>query len=134
LEAGFTRGDSLVVWVDRTRAAESLISQLGAFKAGVEIVTFDENTSKDALHHALTSTAAKGLLLTPNSACGEGHTRGSVLNALCPELAKTYLGEELSLNEYPHLSSIIQTEASFMPGVNRYKDVAVYTTPSMSSF
>lgn len=120
--------------MDRTRAAESLVAQLGAFKTGVEIVCFDENSSQDALHHALSSTGARGLLLTPSSACGEGHTRGSVLNELCPELKNTYLGEELNLHEYPHLSQIIQTETGFMPGVNRFKDVAVYATPSMSSY
>ena len=42
LEAGFTQGDKLVVFVDQTSSAESLVGQMGAIKAGVSVVTFDE--------------------------------------------------------------------------------------------
>lgn len=42
LEAGFTHGDKLVVFVDQTSSAESLVAQMGAIKAGVSVVTFDE--------------------------------------------------------------------------------------------
>ena len=66
IEAGFQQGDSLVIWVDGTNCAESVVAQLGSIKAGVEIVTFDEVLSAEALHHALTTTGAKGLLFSPD--------------------------------------------------------------------
>jgi acyl-CoA synthetase (AMP-forming)/AMP-acid ligase II len=45
MEAGFTRGDNLVIWTDRSNAGETIITQLGAAKAGVAVVSFDEATS-----------------------------------------------------------------------------------------
>jgi len=133
LEAGFTRGDRILVWVDRTKAAESVVAQLGAYKTGVEVCTFHETTNRDALHHALSSTGVKGVVFSPDTDCGNGETRHSLLQGLMPELAKTSLGEELNLADYPHLQNLIQTGHRGLPGVNRFKDVAVYTSPAMSS-
>lgn len=124
----------MIVWVDRTRAAESIVAQLGAYKTGVEVVTFDEANSQDALHHALDSTAAKGLLFTPQSQNPEGLTRHNMLSNLMPQLERTYLGEELNINGYPHLNHIIQTGHGHLPGINRFKDVAVYTSPNASTY
>jgi len=49
LEAGFTKGDRLMLYVDQTASAESLTTQMGAIKAGVTVVTFDEKDDVDAL-------------------------------------------------------------------------------------
>ena len=38
---------------------------MGAIKAGVQVVTFDEKDSEDALDHALGSTQARGLIFSP---------------------------------------------------------------------
>lgn len=38
---------------------------MGAFKAGVTIVTFDEKDNQDAFHQSLKDSGAKGLLLSP---------------------------------------------------------------------
>ena len=35
LEAGFSQGDRIVMFVDQTASAESLVAQMGAIKAGV---------------------------------------------------------------------------------------------------
>lgn len=134
LEAGFARGDRLLVWVDRTRSAESLIAQFAAYKTGVEVVCFHENNNKDALHHALGGAGVKGVLFTPNSNVGGGENRSDLLNSLVPELSTTYLGEELNSSAYPNLDLVIQTEFGHIPGVNRFKDITVYNTPSMSSY
>jgi len=75
LEAGFARGDSLVLYADQTSSAEQLVAQMGAIKAGVQVVTFAEKESQDALDHALSSTNAKGLIYAPDAACGEKQTR-----------------------------------------------------------
>ena len=40
---------------------------MGAFKAGVTIVSFAEKDSIDALDHALRSTKAKGLIFSPDT-------------------------------------------------------------------
>ena len=38
---------------------------MGAIKAGVSVVTFDEKDNQDALEHALGSTQARGLIFSP---------------------------------------------------------------------
>jgi hypothetical protein len=38
---------------------------MGAFKAGVTIVTFDEKDSIEALDHALQQSGSKGILFSP---------------------------------------------------------------------
>ena len=48
----------MVMWVDQTNSAEILVAQMGAFKAGVSIVTFDEKDSVDALNHSLRDSGA----------------------------------------------------------------------------
>ena len=53
---------------------------------------------------------------------------------MIPDLSSTRLGEELNLAGYPHLEHIIQTGFKAMPGVNRFKDVAVYTNAAMSPY
>lgn len=53
LEAGFVRGDSIVMWIQRDNNAECLAAQIGANKAGVQCVYFDNNNAGDQLEHAL---------------------------------------------------------------------------------
>ena len=67
LEACFTPGDKLVLYCDQTFSAESLVSQMGAIKAGVSVVTFDEKDSEEALDHALSASKAKGLIFSPST-------------------------------------------------------------------
>ena len=50
-----------------------------------------------------------------------------------PELATMYAGQELNLAKFPHLRHIVQTGHHAMRGVNKFRDLAVYTSPSMSS-
>ena len=49
IEAGFTPGDRLMLYCDQTHSAESLVSQMGAIKAGVSIVTLEEKDDAEAL-------------------------------------------------------------------------------------
>jgi long-subunit acyl-CoA synthetase (AMP-forming) len=67
VENGYTPGDKLVIWMDQTNSAEILTAQMGAAKAGVSIVTFEEKNSKDSLHEALRSSGARGILFSPNT-------------------------------------------------------------------
>ena len=55
VEAGFEQGDKIVMYVDQSSSAEALVLQMGAIKAGVSLVSFQEKDSKDALEHALAS-------------------------------------------------------------------------------
>jgi hypothetical protein len=43
---------------------------MGAIKAGVSVVTFNDKENADALDHALTSTKAKGLIFAADSPMG----------------------------------------------------------------
>ena len=111
LEAGFAQGDKIVMYVDQTTSAENLVAQMGAIKAGVSIVTFDEKENADALDEALGSSQAKGLIISPSTHVDDGETtRKTFLDKLIPELATSYFGDELNSSKYPHLKTIVQTE------------------------
>lgn len=64
-----------MLYVDQTASAESLTTQMGAIKAGVTVVTFDEKDDVDALDQALANSDVKGLIFTPDTATGENQTR-----------------------------------------------------------
>lgn len=132
LESGFGRGDKLVLYVDQSSSAESVVAQMGAFKAGVTVVTFDEKDSVDALDNALGS-GAKGLIFSPDTTTGEGETRTTYLQKLIPELKTMMRGDELKSSKYPGLEMVAQTGFSGIRGVNMFKDIAVYANPSTSS-
>lgn len=82
---------------------------MGAFKAGVSIVTFDEKENIDALTHALKDSGARGFLFSPQTEISndkETHqhvTRQTFLQKLMPELHSLYPGDELNLKAFPHL-------------------------------
>lgn len=131
LEAGFKPGDQLVLYVDQASSAETAVTQMGAIKAGVTVVTFDEKDSADALDHALGS-GAKGIIYSPATPTGEGTTRDTFLQTLIPELSTMMRGDELKAGKYPHLDMVVQTGHTGIRGVNKFKDVAVYANPAMS--
>lgn len=122
-----------MLYNDQTSSAESVIAQLGAFKAGVQIVTFEEKDSADALEHALHSTKAKGLLFNPEAATESKQTRMSFVHGLMPELNKMYFGDALSVAKFPHLEHLVQTKFSAIRGVSSFRDMSVYATPQYSS-
>ena len=64
-----------MLYVDQTYSTESLVTQMGAIKAGVSIVTFDEKDSSDALEHTLATSKAKGLIFSPSTEVESGETR-----------------------------------------------------------
>lgn len=45
---------------------------MGAIKAGVTVVTFDEKDNGDALDNALSSSKARGLIFSPNTDAEDG--------------------------------------------------------------
>lgn len=67
IENGFAKGDKLVMWIDQTHSAEILVAQMGAFKAGVQIVTFDEKDNIDALNSSLKDSSARGFIFSPQT-------------------------------------------------------------------
>ena len=133
LEAGFTPGDRLMLYCDQTFSAESLVTQMGAIKAGVAVVTFDEKDDCEAFDHALATSKAKGLIFSPATETTEGETRQTFLQKLMPELATVYTGQEISLAKFPNLKHVVQTGHSAMRGVNKFRDLPVYANPAMST-
>lgn len=65
------------MWVDQTNSAEILVAQMGAFKAGVTVVTFDEKDSIDALNHAIKDSGARGLMFSPQTVVSQDETNHS---------------------------------------------------------
>ena len=83
---------------------------MGAAKAGVTVVTFDEKNSEGALDQTLRDSGARGLFFSPTTSINEnGDTRVSLVQKLMPSLESKYPGDELSLSSYPNLRSIVQT-------------------------
>lgn len=111
---------------------------MGAFKAGVSIVTFDEKENIDALTQALKDSNARGFLFSPQTEISndkETHqhvTRQTFLQKLMPELHNLYPGDELNLKAFPHLKQIIQLGHTTIRGVIKFKDAMVYANPAVS--
>lgn len=109
---------------------------MGAFKAGIQIVTFDEKENIDSLNHALKDSGARGMMFSPQTVIShneETHhnvTRQSYLQKLMPELHSLYPGDELALKQYPHLKQIIQLGHTTIRGVIKFKDAMVYANPN----
>ena len=103
-ESGYEEGDKILLWLDANNSAEILAAQMGAAKAGVTVVTFDEKNDIDALHQALRDSGARGLLFSPASEVNEsGDKRASFIEKLMPELSSLYPGDSLDLKSYPLL-------------------------------
>ena len=110
---------------------------MGAFKAGVSIVTFDEKDNIDALNQTIIDSGAKGLLFSPQTSISqdsEGNqvTRETFLKKLLPELHSLYPGDELELKNYPYLKQIIQVGHHSIRGIIKFKDAMVYANPRIS--
>jgi acyl-CoA synthetase (AMP-forming)/AMP-acid ligase II len=134
LEAGYSHGDRLALWLDQDNSAEILVSTMGASKAGVTVVTFSEKENQDALHSALKDSGARGLLFSPSTTVSEdGSTRADFVNKLMPELDSMYPGDALSLGNYPMLKQIIQTGHNNIRGIIKYKDSLAYVNTALSN-
>lgn len=107
---------------------------MGAAKAGVTVVTFDEKDSEDALHQTLKDSGARGLMFSPDTEAGEGVTRRSIVQKLMPSLESTYKGDPINLSAYPLLKSITQTGFNNIRGVHTFKDALVYANPKFNCF
>ena len=107
---------------------------MGAIKAGVTVVSFDEKDSCDAFDHAIATSKARGVVFSPSTQTEEENvTRQTFLQKLMPELSTLYAGQEINLAKYPNLKHVIQTGHNGIRGVNKYRDVAVYANPAMST-
>lgn len=96
VESGYKEGDKLLMWVDSDNSAEILVSQMGAAKAGVTVVTFSEKENCDALHETLQSSGARGLIFSPSTPVDEeGHDRLAFVHKLMPELESLYPGDSI---------------------------------------
>ena len=113
---------------------------MGAFKAGVSIVTFDEKENIDALSQTLRDSGARGFMFSPSTVIShdlktntEVH-RYTFLQKLMPELHSLYPGDEMSVKAYPNLKQIIQLGHSTIRGVIKFKDAMVYANPKISTY
>lgn len=135
VEHGYSPGDKIVLWMDQSNSAETLVATMGASKAGVTVVTFSEKEECDSLHQTLKDSGAKGLLFSPATEVNhDGTTRAEYVHKLMPELDSLYPGDALNLSSYPSLKQIIQTGHSNIRGVIKYKDSLVYAVPKFSSY
>jgi len=111
---------------------------MGAVKAGVSVVTFDEKDSIDALNQTLKDSGARGIMFSPSTvisqeANGQQITRQTFLQKLMPELNALYPGDEIALENYPSLKQIIQLGQTSIRGVIKFRDAMVYANPKLSN-
>ncbi len=111
---------------------------MGASKAGVTVVTFDEKDSIDSLNQTLKDSGARGLLFSPQTVISQGEdghniSRETHFRKLLPELHHLYPGDELNLKNYPYLKQIIQVGHQTIRGVIKFKDAMVYANPRLSA-
>jgi len=128
VENGYAPGDKIVLWLEQSNSAEILVAQMGAAKAGVAIVSFNEKDSKDALHQTLKESGARGLFFSPSTNAGD-QTRADIVGALLPSLSSSYPGDALNAPAYPNLKSIVQSGHGNIRGVIKFKDALVYANP-----
>lgn len=103
---------------------------MGAAKAGVTVVTFDEKNECDALQHALRDSGAQGLIYSAGTQVNDAKdTRQSFLQKLMPELDSLYPGDRLNLGGFPNLRQIVQTGHSNFRGILKFKDLLFYANP-----
>jgi hypothetical protein len=107
---------------------------MGAAKAGVTLVTFNEKDSEDALHQTLKDSGARGLFFSPDTEAGEGVTRKSIVQKLMPQLESTYKGDAINLSAYPLLKSITQSGFNNIRGIHTFKDSLVYANSKYNCF
>ena len=113
---------------------------MGAFKAGVSVVTFNEKESIDALNQTLKDSGARGFMFSPSTVVSHDSnthtdvTRQTFLQKLMPELHKLYPGDELNLKNYPNLKQIVQLGHTSIRGVIKFKDSMVYANPKLSNY
>ncbi len=105
-----------------------MAAQMGAIKAGVSVVTFDEKDSAEAFNETLKDSKAKGLILSPGTEVEgeEFNKRSDVLEKLMPELAHHEPGNHLNVSGFPELKQIIQVGHSAIRGTMKFKDCMVY--------
>ena len=108
---------------------------MGAAKAGVTVVTFNEKNSSDSLDHTLRDSGARGLFLSPSTSVNEkGDTRASFISKLMPSLESSYPGDALNVPRYPNLKSIVQSGHANIRGIIKFKDALVYADPQFNCF
>jgi len=81
IEQGFTSGDKLATWFDRHHVSETVVTQLGALKAGVVLCPVQDHTEQ-GVRSVL--SGAKGCILSPNGRVGV-EKKSQVLQRLVPE-------------------------------------------------
>ena len=86
-ELGFKPNDKLVTWMDPRHGSEIITTQLGCMRAGVTLVPIISDTPKD-FFKALTSSGAKGAMISPNKRVDGNLKQSEVLQNEIVELSK----------------------------------------------
>ena len=127
IEAGFKPSDKLAVWLDSTNSAEAATAQVGAIKAGMSVVTFDEGDSVSDVSSALKDSGARGLLFSPTTVDEHGEKRANALHEHIPEIDSMYPGDEFSCAAFPELQHLIHTGHKTIHGMTKFKESMLYT-------
>lgn len=134
VENGYKPGDKLMLWVDQESSAEIATAQIGAFKAGVSIVTVGNNDDADHIASTLEKTGSKGLMLSPHTKTDGTNQRANLLLDILPELVSSYPGQDITFRDFPNLKHVVHTGHVSIRGTTKFKENMLYTKKSLTNF
>jgi hypothetical protein len=108
---------------------------MGAVKAGVTVVTFEEKDNIDALREAIKESGCRGIMFSPGTEIDveKQVSRGSFMKKVLPELENLYPGDPIEIKEFSNLKQVIQLGHSNIRGVIKFRDAMIYADPKFSS-
>ena len=123
-----------MLWVDKTNQAELATAQVGAMKAGLTVVTIDENDSIEDVSRTLSETEASGIIFSPTTLDSNKEKRANSLYEILPELGSMYPGDEFESARFASLKHVIQTSQKTIRGTTKFKENMLYTKKAQTNY
>jgi len=127
LDSQFKPEHKLVLWTKDS--CESVVAQMGALKAGIQVEVLDKDATKEDLTKAL--TGARAFLISPNLLPNEQSMK--VMYELIPELTQMgrYLEQLVMSEAFPTLRWCWSMGFEKPTGMNQFIHLLVYYPPEV---
>lgn len=122
-----------MTWFDKTHVVESIVTQIGALKAGVTLVPVTTQSSA-SFFSAVSEPGVRGAIFSPNGRVDNNIKKSEVLQHNISELQTAYKGSSVKSKAYPKLDYLIQTGFYSIPGTFKFRDVLTYANPNFVNF
>lgn len=102
-------------------------------KAGLTVVTIDENDSLESATTALKESGASILLFSPTTLDDNSEKRANSIYSLIPELSGFYPGDEFACETFPALKTLMHTGHKTIRGATKFKENMLYTKKALTN-